>query len=175
LVSLGLMRALLLAMVLTAATVSAGATAVPGVEPLTAEELANLKSSMAGPNAIFIADGHAELRFHVRVVDSATHRPITGAKVSVQRDRRVARHLGRTYKAVPAVITDRRGYATLRAEFPIAADATGSSVFVLDSYVAIEAAGHAALRAPISPIYRLDFPRGRKRYDVPVRTALNPR
>jgi hypothetical protein len=169
------MHALLLAMVLGVAVVSAGAAAAPEVEPLTAEELANLKSSMAGPNAIFIADGHAELRLHVRVVDSATQKPITGAKVSVQRDRRVARHLGRTYKAVPSLKTDRRGYATLRAEFPMAADATGSSVFVLDSYVAVEAAGHAAQRARISPIYRLDFPRGGKPYDVPLRTALNPR
>jgi hypothetical protein len=169
------MRALILRMVFGFAVVSAAAAAVPGVEPLTAEELANLKSSMAGPNAIFIGDGHAHLRLHVKVVDSATQKPISGAKVSMQRDRRVARHLGRAYKAVPALLTDRRGHATLRAEFPMAVDATGSSVFVLDSYVAIEAAGHAARRARISPIYRLDFPRGRKPYDVPVRIALKPR
>ena len=168
------MRALLLAIILGVAIATAGAAAAPAIEPPTPEDLANLKS-LASPNAVFIADGHAELHLHVAVIDRATHRPITGAKVLLQRDRRVARHLGRTYKAVPPVITDRRGYATLRAEFPMAADASGSSVFVLDSYIAVDAAGHAAEHARISPIYRLDFPRGNKRYDVPLRTALKPR
>jgi hypothetical protein len=166
-------RAIGFLILISSLALSAGAGEI-GAEKPSKEILDGLFKTPSSEES-FIADGHAKLRLHVRVVDSATQKPIAGAKVSVRRDRRVARHLGRTYKAVPALMTDQRGYATLRAEFPMAADATGSSVFVLDSYVAVEAAGHGAQRARISPIYRLDFPRGRKRYDVPVRTALNPR
>lgn len=149
--------------------------AVGEIEPLTDKEFAEMKLMTPGPNDIFIWDGHAELIFHVSVVDSATQRPIVGAKVSAVRDRRVARHIGRSYKPIPARITDDRGRASLRGEFPAAGDGKGSCVFVLDSYVVAEAAGHVARRARMSPIYRLDFPRGRLRYHVSVRIALTPR
>ncbi len=171
--SLGLMRAIILGALL-AAEVSSAATAVePGIEPVTAEDIAKLKA--LGPNAIFIADGHAELILHVSVVNSVTHRPIPRVKVSAVRDRRVSRHLGRSYRPLPACVTDDRGRATLKGEFPMAADAEGSSVFVLDSYVAVAISGYVASRAPLSPIYRLDFPRGRKRYEVPIQISLRPR
>ena len=158
---------------LAAVTAGAATAAEPGIEPVTAEDIAKLKA--LGPNEIFIADGHAELFLHVSVVDSVSHAPIIDAKVSVKRDRRVAQHLGRSYKLVPARTTDARGRATLRGAFPMAADAEGSSVFVLDSYVAAEAAGHVAGRTRLSPIYRLDFSRGKKRYEVPLQIALKPR
>jgi hypothetical protein len=165
------MRAFIVVAVFAAAAVATAAAA--GVKeipapPLTTKDIESLKS----PNAIFIWDGHADLILHVSVLDSATQRPIGAASVSAVRDRRVARHLGRSYKLIPAGVTDVNGHAILRGEFPAAGDASGSCVFVLDSYVIAEAVGHVAQRARVSPIYRLDFQRGKKRYDVAVRIIL---
>jgi hypothetical protein len=172
------MRATILLALLAVVAASAAPAAEPDVElvpaePVTAEDIAKLKA--LGPNAIFIADGHAKLFLHVSVVDSVSQAPIIGAKVSVKRDRRVARHLGRTYKSIPSRATDGSGRATVRGEFPMAADAEGSSVFVLDSYVEVEAVGHVAGRGRLSPIYKLDFPRGTERCEVPLQIALKPR
>ena len=46
------------------------------------------------------------------------------------------------------------------------------SVFVCDSYVGVAAPGYRASRARISPIYRLDFPRGTKTYVVTITVEL---
>ena len=167
------MHAVILAALLAAEVASAATGVEPGIEPVTAEDIAKLKA--LGPNAIFIADGHAKLILHVSVVDSVTHRPVPRVNVSAVRDRRVSRHLGRSYRPLLPRVTNDRGQATLKGEFPMAANAEGSSVFVLDSYVAVEASGYVAARGRLSPIYRLDFPRGRKRYEVPIQISLRPR
>jgi len=163
----------LLAAILFAASVTLALAAAPKIEPLSEKELANLKASARGPDAIFIWHGNAELMLHATVVDSATQKPIAKAKVTAFRDRRVARGAnGRSYKPVSPRATDRRGRATLKGDFPAKGAATGFCVFVLDSYVAADAPGYASTRSRISPIYRLDFPRKTKDCVVSIRLAL---
>ena len=167
------MRALTWLSLILVASLSAVAAEI-GIEKPSKEIVDGLLKAPSSEE-IFIADGHAELILQVSVADSVTHRPIPRVKVSAVRDRRVSRHLGRSYTPLPTRITDGRGRATLKGEFPWAADAKGSSVFVLDSYVGVEAAGYVATRARLSRIYRLDFPRGIKRYEVPIQIALKLR
>ena len=154
-------------------TLSAAASEI-GVEKPSKDIVDGL---LKAPSAetIFIADGHAELILQVRVADSVTRKPISHVKVSAVRDRRVSRHLGRSYTPLPTRITDDRGRATLKGEFPMAASADGASVFVLNSYIAVQGPGYVAARSRLSPIYRLDFPRGAKRYEVPIQIALKLR
>jgi hypothetical protein len=163
------MHAIILATLLAAASATGDPVLEQGT-PITAEDIARLKA--LGPNAVFIADGHAELIFLVTVLDSATGKPIPDATVSVLRDQRVSRHLGETYGPIRPRVTDSRGRATLKGKFPMAADAEGASVFVVDSYVEVAAPRYAVGCGRLSPIYRLDFPRGTRLNEVPIQITL---
>ncbi len=163
----------LVAVVFAAATTLAVATP-PGIEPVSPELIAEIKGSVPGPDAIFIWDGSAELILRVSVVDAATQKPIAAAKATAVRDRRVANGPDRrAYQALAPRATDWRGRATLKGRFPAAGNATGFSVFVVDSYVAVGAPGYVSTRARISSIYRLDFARKTKDCEVPIRIAMH--
>jgi hypothetical protein len=142
-----------------------------GVEKPSEEIVAGLKK--ASPQDIFIWDGDKQLLLFIRVTDEVSRKPISGASVSVVRDRRVKRGPnGRAYETPGSERTDSAGHAVIRASFPAAGDASGISVFVCDSFVTIKALGHAPARARISAINRLDFPRKTKDCKVPLRVTL---
>ena len=91
------------------------------------------------------------------------------ATVAMGRDSRVQHAFdGRTYPDRPAVQTDVRGRATLKAAFPAKGSADGFSVFVLDSALSVDGVGYRSARVGVSPIYRLDFPPKKKRCEVPL-------
>ena len=173
-------RALVAAAVALGAVSSGGCATPIGIEPIEPEMLkaleAQARSGALAKEAIaMIWDGHAELVLRISVVDSSSQQPIPRAEIRLQRDRRVARHLGRVYGATPVHLTDARGDATIRASFPAAGDASGSSVFVIDLNVVASARGYASARARLAPIHRIDFPRKTREHRVPIPIALTPR
>ena len=144
-----------------------------GVEKPSEEVMAGLRDDSSLKDGIFIWDGSAQLILLVQVRDKVSRKPISGATVSVVRDRRVKRGpSGRAYGKPGPVPTDSDGRATTRVSFPAAGTASGFSVFVCDSYVTIKAPGYAPTRARISAINRLDFPRKTKDCKVPLRVTL---
>jgi len=145
-----------------------------GVEKPSKEILAGLKErSSSSQGGISIWDGNAQLVLLVSLRDEVSRNPISLAAVSVVRDRRVKRGPNsRAYETPGSERTDSDGRAIIRVNFPAAGNATGLSVFVCDSYVTIKAPGYAPVRARISPIYRLDFPRRTKECKVPLNLTL---
>ena len=170
----------LLAAVALGALCSGGCATPMRIEPIEPKMLKALeeqaRSGRLSQEAIaMIWDGHVELVLRISVVNSSTQKPIPGAEIRLQRDRRVARHLGRVYGTTPVRLTDTRGAATIRASFPAAGDASGASVFVVDSSVVITAPGYASANTRLAPIYRIDFPRKTREHRVPMSIALAPR
>ena len=144
-----------------------------GVEKPSEEIVAGLKAARSSQDAIAIWDGNAELILLIYLTDEISGKPISRATISAVRDRRVKRGPnGRAYQTPKSERTDSGGYATVRASFPAAGDASGLSVFVCDSYVSIKAPGYVDTRARISPINRLDFPRQTKDCKVPLHVTL---
>jgi hypothetical protein len=144
-----------------------------GVEHPSEEIMAGLRDGSSLKGGIFIWDGSAPLTLLVQVTDKVSGKPISGATVSVVRDRRVKRGpSGRAYGKPGPVRTNSGGRATIRASFPAAGTASGFSVFICDSYVTVQAFGHAPARARISLLDRLDFAPRTKDCKVPLRLAL---
>ena len=123
--------------------------------------------------AIFIADGTANLALVARVSDARTRAPLSGATVTAIRAGRGTTLLASDATAMPPPQkTDRRGRAVLHARFRMAADSTGSSVFVAQSYLRIQAPGFRSTDVRISTIGRLDFARKTKHPAVTIPVAL---
>jgi hypothetical protein len=140
---------------------------------MSPKEIASMVASLKSKDAIYIWDGDAELSIRVTATDAATRAPVLGATVTLARDRRVGHSPnGRAYPNPSSASMDSRGHGTVRASFPAAGGAQGSCVFVCDSHVTVEAPGYRAFSARVSPIYRLDFPRGRKTYVVTIVAEL---
>jgi hypothetical protein len=176
-ISYGLLRSLLWLLInLISSMMLLAAPAEIGVEKPSDEIVAGLKESFPSRGGIFIWDGDAELIFLIHLTDEVNRKPISGATVSVVRDRRVNRGPnGRAYAAPASARTDSGGHAILKATFPAAGDAHGLSVFVGASYATAKALGHAPARARISAISRLDFPRRTKECKVPLHLRLKRR
>jgi hypothetical protein len=126
-------------------------------------------------DAIFIADGTATLEVVVNVTDAATRKPVSGATVSAIRAGRGTTLLASDSAAMPPPQkTDRGGRAVLHARFRMAASSDGSSVFVAQSFLRIQAPGFRSTDARISTIGRLDFARKIKHPQVTIPVALVP-
>ena len=126
-------------------------------------------------DAVYIADGTAKLVILARVTDSATHKPISGATV------RAVRVGGRNTEPLtpedpsatpPPQKTAVDGRASLVAYFRAAGTAEGTSVFVGQSFLRVDAPGYRQKKARVSPIVRLDFPPKTKHYEIVVPVAL---
>ena len=129
----------------------------------------------AADGDIYIWDGDAELMMSAQVTDAATHKPIAGATVEA------VRVGGRNTEPLthdhPAAMpqpqkTDSDGRARLLAYFRAAGDATGTSVFVGDSFLQVDAPGYQPTRVRLSPIVRLDFRPKTKHYEVTLPVSL---
>ena len=68
--------------------------------------------------------------------------------------------------------TDRRGRAVLHAYFRLAADSSGASIFVAQSFLRVHAPGFRSTDVRISTLGRLDFPRKTEHPEVTVPVAL---
>jgi hypothetical protein len=123
--------------------------------------------------AIYIADGTANLALIPKVIDGRTRKPVPDATVTAIRAGRSTTLLASDSTAMPPPRkTDRRGRAVLRARFRMAADSSGSSVFVAQSFLRIQAPGFRSTDARISTIGRLDFARKTKHPEVTIPVAL---
>jgi hypothetical protein len=123
--------------------------------------------------AIFIADGTTNLGIVARVIDARTRKPVPDATVTAIRAGRGTKLLASDPPAMPPPQkTDRRGRAVLRARFRMAADSSGSSVFVAQSFLRIQAPGFRSTDARISAVGRLDFARKTKHPEVRIPVAL---
>src|SRR5438045_9714498 len=93
--------------------------------------------------AIFIADGTANLEVALNGTDAATRKPRSGAIVSAIRAGRGTTLLASGSTAMPPPeTTDRNGRAVLHANFRLAADSSGSSIFVAQSFLRVRAPGY---------------------------------
>ena len=72
----------------------------------------------------------------------------------------------------PPKQTDRRGRAVLHANFRLAADSSGASIFVAQSFLRVQAPGFHPTDVRISELGRLDFPRRTKHPEVTVPVGL---
>jgi hypothetical protein len=132
-------------------------------------------SASADPlkGAIFIADGTTNLGIVARVIDTRTRKPVSDATVTAIRAGRGTTLLASDSTAMPPPQkTDRRGRAVLHARFRMAADSSGSSVFVAQSFIRIRAPGFRSTDARISTSGRLDFARKTKHPEVTIPVAL---
>ena len=137
-----------------------------------ASAIATLKKSK---DAAYIWDGTAKLVMTARVTDSATHRPISGATIEAVRvgGRNTEPFTSDDPTAMPPPqTTGGDGRAKLIAYFRAAGSADGSSVFVGDSFLRVNAAGYHGRRVRISPIVRLDFGPKTKHTEVTIPVAL---
>src|SRR5205809_1433367 len=92
--------------------------------------------------AIFIADGTANLGLVAKVSDARTREPVAGATVRAVRAGRGTTLLASDSTAMPRPKqTDRRGRAVLHANFRLAADSSGASIFVAQSFLRVHAPG----------------------------------
>src|SRR4051812_28965155 len=60
-------------------------------EEMSPKELASVAESLKSPDAIYIADGDAELSIRVTAIDAVTRAPVGGVWVTVFRDQRAVR------------------------------------------------------------------------------------
>ena len=112
-----------------------------------------------GHAAVYIADGTANLALVALVSDARTRKPVPGATVTAIRAGRGTTLLASDSTAMsPPRKTDRRGRAALHAHFRYAADPSGGSVFVAQSFLRVGAPGFRSTDVRISAIGRLDFP-----------------
>ena len=134
--------------------------------------------ALAEDSEIYVWDGTAELAMVAQVTDSTSQKPVSGATV------RAVRVGGRNTEPLthdhPSAMpspqkTGADGRATLVAYFRAAGDATGTSVFVGDSFLQIDAHGYESKKVRISPIVRLDFPPKKKQYEVTLPVSLTPK
>jgi len=127
---------------------------------------------------IYIWDGTSELAMIAQVTDSRSQQPVSGATVrAVRVGGRNTEPLTHDHPAAmpPPQKTAADGRATLVAYFRAAGDATGTSVFVGDSFLKIDAHGYESKRVRISPIVRLDFAPKKKHHEVTLPVALTPK
>jgi hypothetical protein len=123
--------------------------------------------------AIFIADGTATLAVRAKVIDARTRKPVVGATVTAIRAGRGTTLLASDSTAMPPPQkTDGRGRAVLHARFRMAASSDGSSVFVAQSFLRIQAPGFRSTDARISAIGRLDFPPKTKHPEATIPVSL---
>jgi hypothetical protein len=123
--------------------------------------------------AAYIADGTANLAVVATVTDAATHKPVPGASVTAIRAGRGTTLLASDSTAMPPPVkTDARGNAVLHANFRWAGDSTGSCVFVVRSFLRVQAPGYRSTDVRISRLGRLDFAHETKHYEVSVPIAL---
>ena len=123
--------------------------------------------------AIFIADGTADLTVVAKVTDSRTRTPITGATVTAVRAGSGTILLATDSTAMPPPKqSDRGGRAVLHANFRLAADSSGPSIFVAQSFLRVQAPGFHPRDARISGRGRLDFPPKTKHPEVTVPVSL---
>jgi hypothetical protein len=123
--------------------------------------------------AIFIADGTATLAVTAKVTDARTGKPVAGATVAAVRAGRGTTLLASDSTAMPPPQkTNGGGRAVLHARFRMAASSDGSSVFVAQSFLRIQAPGFRSTDARISTIGRLDFPAKKKHVEVTLPIAL---
>jgi hypothetical protein len=132
---------------------------------------ASIADLLKSKDPAYIWDGTADVT--ITVTDASSQLPVPDALVSFTRDRRVLHGPDGRVLAGPATArTGSHGDTTLRPSFPAAGDAKGTSVLVCDSKVTAQAPGDRAASVRISPIYRLDFPHGKKSYTVRVAIQL---
>jgi hypothetical protein len=137
--------------------------------------LSHLQGCSSDPlkGAIFIADGTANLEVVAKVTDAATRKPVFAATVSAIRAGRGTTLLASDSTAMPPPeITDRNGRAVLHANFRLAADSSGSCVFVARSFLRVRALGYRPSDVRISAIGRLDFARKTKHPAVTIPVTL---
>jgi hypothetical protein len=137
------------------------------------ETAASIADILKSKDPAYIWDGTADVIVIITVTDASSQLPIADAVVDFTRDRRVLRAPdGRALATAATGRTSSHGDTTLRPSFPAAGDATGTTVFVGDSKVTAQASGYRAASARISPIYRVDFRHGIKRYTVRIAIKL---
>lgn len=161
-----------------AAVVTSGCAQPVRIErvEMSPKEVASMVGSLQSKDAFFIWDGTAELRMIAEVTDALTHKPLCGATVRAVRvgGRNTEPLTNEHPSAMPSPrLTARNGRGTFVAYFRAAGDASGSSVFVGDSFLQVAAPGYQAKKARLSPIVRLDFPRKTKHYEVSIPVALS--
>lgn len=106
----------------------------------------------------FIGCGDAYLAIRVRVCDATTRKPIPGATVTLSTELR---------SKFPAMIvqpptvlsaqTDAGGKAVLKDRFGAGFDKWGTSIYVGESRIKVEAAGYPSVNALVSARRRLRF------------------
>jgi hypothetical protein len=122
---------------------------------------------------IYIADGNSVLSVLANVTDAATHKPVVGATLTAIRAGRGTTLLPTDSTAMPPpAATNARGHALLHANFRWAGSQAGSSVFVEQSFLRVQAPGFRSTDVPISAIGRLDYPPKTMQPRVTVSVAL---
>lgn len=112
--------------------------------------------SLAFPSIIW--DGATWITIHVEVHDAATGKPIAGAVVTLETERRTKFPEAEVRSAtIISAQTDERGRATLKEMFPAGGDQSGTGAHVGTSSVHCEAAGYAPADISISDTGKLRF------------------